>query len=207
MGHHGSPNMPVFIYKAIADEMSAAAETDILVEQFCKDGANILYHRNRVGGHNQELWQGRDRVLAYLSAVLEDTDGIEYPKTGCSILNVTNAVNVTFVDKMVLEGTVMKNDSEIYVYPINVTVFANGSVLVPLGNGSYMEIDPSPTRRWMGALDLLKRWVKAWTGVESRAETKRGLAHAEKKLDVLGALEWSTKSWFTTLDASIHERR
>ncbi|KUJ07244.1 LIP-domain-containing protein, partial [Mollisia scopiformis] len=89
MGHHGVPNMPMFIYKAIHDEMSAAAETDLLVDSFCQQGANILYHRNRVGGHNEELWQGRGRALAYLSAVVDGTDEIDYPKTGCSIQNVT----------------------------------------------------------------------------------------------------------------------
>jgi hypothetical protein len=57
-GHHGVPNMPMFVYKAIADEMSAASETDALVDNFCKQGANILYQRNDVGGDNEELWQG-----------------------------------------------------------------------------------------------------------------------------------------------------
>jgi hypothetical protein len=55
LGSHGVPNMPVFLYKAIDDEMSPANETDALVDSYCKQGANILYHRNILGGHNQEL--------------------------------------------------------------------------------------------------------------------------------------------------------
>jgi hypothetical protein len=95
LGFHGVPNMPVFLYKAISDEMSPVKETDDLVEQYCAQGANILYHRNTVGGHNQELWTGRQRTMDYLAAVLDGKKGIWYPATGCAVLNVTIPVNVT----------------------------------------------------------------------------------------------------------------
>lgn len=38
LGFHGTPNMPMFIYKAIADEMSAVNETDALADNFFAQG-------------------------------------------------------------------------------------------------------------------------------------------------------------------------
>ncbi|KAN0110693.1 LIP domain containing protein [Hyaloscypha variabilis] len=122
MGEHGTPNMPIFLYKAIDDEMSPAWETDELVDSYCSHGANILYHRNVLGGHNQELWAGRGRTMDFLSAVLDGTNAIEYPKTGCEIKNVTVAVNLTIA----ANGTYL-------VLPLNVTEEANGTyVFSPL---------------------------------------------------------------------------
>ncbi|KAN0089549.1 Secretory lipase domain containing protein [Hyaloscypha variabilis] len=159
MGHHGVPNMPVFVYKAIHDEMSAAAETDALVDSFCSQGANILYHRNDVGGHNEELWQGRGRALSFLSDVLEDTDLMSMPKTGCSILNVTVAVNVTLVNGTALEGTVVKPYAAITVNRINVTVLSNGSVLVPF-NGTMRIAELRNSLDVLGAAEELTS--KGW---------------------------------------------
>lgn len=118
MGYHGVPNMPIFLYKAIDDEMSPAWETDDLVASYCKQGANILYHRNILGGHNQELWGGRARAMDYLSAVIDGTNAIEYPKTGCEVKNVTVAVNLTVAPN----GTYV-------VLPLNVTQDANGTYI------------------------------------------------------------------------------
>jgi hypothetical protein len=207
MGHHGVPNMPVFVYKAIHDEMSAAAETDALVDSFCQQGANILYHRNDVGGHNEELWQGRERALNFLSDVLDDTNYLSIPKTGCSIRNVTVAVNVTLVDGYQLSGTVMKPYAAITVNSINVTVLGNGSVLVPF-NGTWVRIDPDPTtsvkRRSddMDFLGLVKRW---WSEIKTARgnndDSAQRIADLRHSLDVLGAVEGlNSKRWFTTYD-------
>lgn len=35
MGYHGVPQMPVFAYKAIGDEISAINDTDALVDKYC----------------------------------------------------------------------------------------------------------------------------------------------------------------------------
>lgn len=207
MGHHGVPNMPVFVYKAIHDEMSAATETDALVDSFCQQGANILYHRNDVGGHNEELWQGRGRALDFLSDVLDDTDLLSIPKTGCSIQNVTVAVNVTLVDGYALEGTVVKPYAAITINRINVTVLGNGSVLVPV-NGTWVRIDPDLTtsvRRRSENLNLLgiaRRW---WIAIQSRwtrnEDALQRVAALRNSLDVLRATEeLISKGWFATVD-------
>lgn len=89
MGLHGVPRMPSFYYKAEHDEMSPVNETAEIVESFCKQGANILFHRNTVGGHNDELWSGRLRALEYLSAKLDGAGNITIPATGCATVDVT----------------------------------------------------------------------------------------------------------------------
>lgn len=89
MGIHGIPNMPTFIYKAEVDEMSGIEETDVMVDYFCENGANILYHRNSLGDHNKELWAGRLRALDFISKVSFGVGEIEIPEKGCLIQNVT----------------------------------------------------------------------------------------------------------------------
>ena len=93
MGYHGSPKMPMFILKAVADEMSPIKETDDLVDKYCKAGGNVLYHRNMVGGHNQELWSARPRSIHYLEAILDGKKTLEIPTSGCLIQNVTVPVS------------------------------------------------------------------------------------------------------------------
>ncbi|ROW00943.1 hypothetical protein VSDG_02790 [Cytospora chrysosperma] len=76
MGYHGVPQMPLLVYKAIADEVSVINDTDGLVERYCNVNANILYRRNTVGDHSSEFLNGRASALAWLSSVLGD---------GCSL--------------------------------------------------------------------------------------------------------------------------
>ncbi|KAH6632139.1 secretory lipase-domain-containing protein [Chaetomium tenue] len=89
MGYHGVPRMPVFVYNAIHDELSDIRDVDALVDRFCGVGANILYHRNTVGTHTQELINGRQRAFAWLRSVLDGSYNDLYSAMGCTIYNVT----------------------------------------------------------------------------------------------------------------------
>lgn len=40
MGYHGVPQMPIFAYKAIEDEISVVEDTDDLVDKYCNSKAN-----------------------------------------------------------------------------------------------------------------------------------------------------------------------
>ncbi|KAH8811278.1 lipase 1 precursor [Xylogone sp. PMI_703] len=93
MGYHGVPQMPIFAHKAIADEISLVADTDKLVDRYCTVGANILYQRNTVGGHNAEAVNGAPAVFEWLASVFGGTYNRTYPTIGCTIQNVT--VNIT----------------------------------------------------------------------------------------------------------------
>jgi hypothetical protein len=89
MGLHGVPQMPVFAYKAIQDQISPVADTDALIAQYCAAGANILYERNTVGTHGQEEIYGDPAATAWLDAVLTGKYAEEYSTSGCTTLNVT----------------------------------------------------------------------------------------------------------------------
>jgi len=88
MGFHGVPDIevPLFIYKAIHDEVTVIADSDAYVARSCAFGVNILYQRNTVGGHQDEFTNGDPRAFEWLKSVLDE----EYtPPTGCSVQNVT----------------------------------------------------------------------------------------------------------------------
>lgn len=89
MGYHGVPQMPMFVYKAIADEISVVGDTDKLVDRYCGVGANILYQRNEVGGHLAEYTNGVERVFEWLGSVLDGTYVEKYESVGCTVQNVS----------------------------------------------------------------------------------------------------------------------
>ncbi|CAK4034132.1 lipase 1 precursor [Lecanosticta acicola] len=89
MGYHGFPEMPIFAYKAIMDEVSPINDTDKLVNRYCEVGATIRYDRNTIGTHTSEATNGDARAVQFLTSVL----GGNYNATGCQIQNVT--VNAT----------------------------------------------------------------------------------------------------------------
>ena len=89
MGKFGVPNTKVFLYQAVDDDMAPIKDTDAVVESLCDQGANILYHRNHWGGHNDELTNGRQRSFDFLGDVLDGTKVMSAPSTGCQTVNVT----------------------------------------------------------------------------------------------------------------------
>lgn len=85
MGYHGVPQMPVFAYKAIQDEVSPVEDTRTLVNRYCAVGANIWAQYNTVGSHTTESANGQTRAFQWLTAVLDN----DYSRTGCTIEQVT----------------------------------------------------------------------------------------------------------------------
>jgi len=185
-GVHGVPKMPVFLYKAIRDQMDPGPDHDLMVEDFCNKGANILYHRNNVGGHNDELWTGRPRALQYLEAVLEDKVQMEIPKTGCKVVNVSAACYVYVEQKFLMQGKQKANYSALTVYPFNITSFPNGSMLWPTANGTTL-ITPVPNKkRDLEFKDLVGRWASSLKSVvfkSSHDGEGQTLKHVRDRLD------------------------
>ena len=89
MTYHGVPRVPLFIYKAIHDEVTLVEDTDEYVERNCLLGANILYHRNTIGGHVDEDTNGDSRAVAWLGSVLDGSYASRYQAVGCTVQNVT----------------------------------------------------------------------------------------------------------------------
>jgi hypothetical protein len=85
LGSHGVPQVPLFIYKAIHDEVTPIEGTDDLVQRYCRYGANIWYQRNTDGGHLSEIVNGKPSATQFLQDVL---DG-RYEHGGCTVEDVT----------------------------------------------------------------------------------------------------------------------
>jgi len=84
LGYHGTPKAPLYIYKAIADEITPVASTDALVERYCGVGVSVQYLRNSVGGHLAEETNGDAYALEWLRQVF---DGKEQG-SGCVVKDV-----------------------------------------------------------------------------------------------------------------------
>lgn len=89
LGVWGTPRTKVFMYHAVEDDMTPVGDTDKLVEHHCGQGANILYHRNHWGGHNDELANGRQRAFNFLGDVLDGSNTMGAPDKGCLTVNLT----------------------------------------------------------------------------------------------------------------------
>ncbi|KAK4169888.1 lipase 1 [Cladorrhinum sp. PSN259] len=89
MGAFGDPNTKLFMYQAVQDDMAPIKDMDALVQRLCDRGANILYHRNNWGGHNDELTNGRQRSFDFLGDVLDGSNVLSAPPSGCQTVNLT----------------------------------------------------------------------------------------------------------------------
>ncbi|ROW01295.1 hypothetical protein VMCG_05920 [Cytospora schulzeri] len=98
----GVPQMPVYAYKAVKDEISQVEDTDALVDKYCGMGANILYQRNRIGGHSAEATNGDPAATAWLDAVLTGTYAKSYNTTGCTIQTVVQGTDASPLRTLVM---------------------------------------------------------------------------------------------------------
>ncbi|KAH8895401.1 lipase 1 [Thozetella sp. PMI_491] len=90
MGYHGTPNMPLYVYKAIQDQVSPISDTDDLVDRYCLIGANILYERNSIGGHTDEATNGAYAAFFWLYSIFTGSYASSYNATGCTIRDVAS---------------------------------------------------------------------------------------------------------------------
>lgn len=84
MGTHGTPQMPMFVYKAVGDEVSVIADTDALVKKLCSQGAQIQYVRDGLGEHGTEAITGAGDAFVFLK---DRFDGVP-AASGCSTSTV-----------------------------------------------------------------------------------------------------------------------
>lgn len=89
MGFHGIPQMPLFIYHAVQDEITLISNPETLFERYCSVGVDVLFERNTIGGHLAEATNGDQRALEWLGEVLGGVD----VRKGCVVKDV--ALNVT----------------------------------------------------------------------------------------------------------------
>lgn len=86
LGYHGVPEIPLYIYKAVGDEMTPIGDTDAHVDHYRRFDANVLYERNTVGGHVHEIVNGQDRAIEWLAGAFDGSNSAADP--GCTIRDV-----------------------------------------------------------------------------------------------------------------------
>ena len=85
MGYHGTPNIPLYFYKAAEDEISPVGDTDALYARFCANGATIQYDRNILGDHFSEVVSGAGAAIEWVEARL---NGIAVANQGQCVKNI-----------------------------------------------------------------------------------------------------------------------
>ncbi|KEY74373.1 Sat6 [Stachybotrys chartarum IBT 7711] len=98
IGFGDIPPMPMFIYKAIADEVVPIGPTDVTVQRWCDGGADITYERNTVGGHIAEIENGKPRAIQWLWSIFDESYSAQSPE--CRIRDVTVEVPVQVVGRV-----------------------------------------------------------------------------------------------------------
>lgn len=63
---HSTPDIPLFIYKFINDEVSPIADTDALVDFYCKSGATLEYQRDLLSEHGALAVTAAAKVFSFL---------------------------------------------------------------------------------------------------------------------------------------------
>ncbi|GAB0136985.1 hypothetical protein EsDP_00005268 [Epichloe bromicola] len=61
---------PLYVYKAVGDEISPVGDTDRLVDAYCAGGATVQYERVQLSGHALLSFSGAPRALAWIDAVM-----------------------------------------------------------------------------------------------------------------------------------------
>ena len=80
----GTPNMPIYIYHAINDELIPVKDVNALVAKYCSLGVKITYYQDPASEHVSLAFSGAQGALAYLNARFE---GIDVPST-CALPTV-----------------------------------------------------------------------------------------------------------------------
>ncbi|EFX03523.1 secretory lipase [Grosmannia clavigera kw1407] len=67
------PQIPLYIYKAVQDELSPIADTDKMYGQYCAGGAIVKYERDLVFNHGTLSAVGAPKALTWLIQVFDGT--------------------------------------------------------------------------------------------------------------------------------------
>ncbi len=79
MGVHGVPQMPMYIYNAVLDELTPIAGVDAVIEKLCAQGADIQYVRHLLSAHVTEAVTGLGDAFLFLK---DRFDGVPL-QSGC----------------------------------------------------------------------------------------------------------------------------
>lgn len=85
---HLTPQIPLYIYKSVLDEVSPIADTDDLVENYCANGASVEYIRDLASAHGILSVTGAAKAMSWLVEAMEGNQ----QGSGCSTRNVVSSL-------------------------------------------------------------------------------------------------------------------
>ncbi|OAA71773.1 Lipase, secreted [Akanthomyces lecanii RCEF 1005] len=72
-----TPTIPLFVYKAVRDEVSPVSDTDALVANYCSRGATVTYQRDMTSDHGGLAIVGAAKALSWLIDVMNNKPAAE----------------------------------------------------------------------------------------------------------------------------------
>lgn len=87
---HAVPQIPLYWYKSVHDEVSPVADSDAVYEKYCVagGGATVEYVRDEASEHGSAAATGAPRAIAWLENVMSGAK----PKPGCSRETVVSSL-------------------------------------------------------------------------------------------------------------------
>lgn len=87
LGGRGVPDVPVFVYKGLFDDVTPIKDTDKLVDYYCDNGASSLYYyRDLTANHGGMAVSGAGRSLDFLHSLFDGDKQI----SGCKRQNIAS---------------------------------------------------------------------------------------------------------------------
>lgn len=83
-----APQIPIYWYKSVHDEVSPIADSDSVFDMYCANGATVEYVRDRASEHGSCAATGAPRALAWLKNMMNGGQ----PKPGCSKQTVISSL-------------------------------------------------------------------------------------------------------------------
>lgn len=101
---HYTPQIPIFMYKSIGDEISPIADTDNLVKEYCAAGANIFYHRDKESNHGDLAILAAPKALSWLIDTMEGRTHLKGCKTETVFSSLLDPATLTVLPKFLLDA-------------------------------------------------------------------------------------------------------
>ncbi|KJZ72217.1 hypothetical protein HIM_08359 [Hirsutella minnesotensis 3608] len=98
------PQMPLYVYKAVLDEVSPIRETDDLVQKYCSAGTSVEYHRMNLVEHALGETEGVPGALGWIDNVLSGRAPMASCSTSNETVNLFSPEILKMFPRSVLEG-------------------------------------------------------------------------------------------------------
>jgi len=85
MGLHGTPKVPLFMAEGLQDQLSPIDNTDRLINEYCADGASIIYYRINNADHGNAAGIGFNLGMSWIQGIMQGTQ----KQSGCVTHEVT----------------------------------------------------------------------------------------------------------------------